>query len=184
MWKNWKILTACCCYCRIFLYRVFNRWPAHFCSITKSKLWLQHDLHCRLFDSELSATSWEIVASALKSDTSHFTLLDLSRNKNLRDSGVKLLCAGLESPNCTLQVLRSALGVLLWISIHTQHKVLKSCFLLFLCCKATCNFSNNVSSTYCKHQSLSWKILWRHVIIQCKCNNVIMAWDVTELFLD
>ncbi|CAI5670065.1 unnamed protein product [Oreochromis niloticus] len=59
----------------------------------------------RLTRCGLSETHCEVVASALKSNPSYLTELDMSLN-NLQDSAVKLLCAGLESPNCRLETLR------------------------------------------------------------------------------
>ncbi|XP_062278003.1 NACHT, LRR and PYD domains-containing protein 5-like isoform X4 [Scomber scombrus] len=62
--------------------------------------------NCRkavLSNCGLSETHCEVLASVLKSNP-HLTHLDLSDN-NLSDSSVKLLSAGLESPDCGLKTL-------------------------------------------------------------------------------
>uniref|UniRef100_A0A3P8QDC6 CARD domain-containing protein n=2 Tax=Astatotilapia calliptera TaxID=8154 RepID=A0A3P8QDC6_ASTCA len=73
--------------------------------------------HCVLSDAHC-----EVVASALKSNPSHLTELDMSKN-NLEDSGVKLLSAGLESPNCQLKTLRLKDC---WLSVNSCESLLSA----------------------------------------------------------
>uniref|UniRef100_A0A671VPL0 NACHT domain-containing protein n=1 Tax=Sparus aurata TaxID=8175 RepID=A0A671VPL0_SPAAU len=61
---------------------------------------------------QLSETHCEVIASALKSNPSHLTYLDLTGNNILNDSGVKLLCSGLESPNCRLETLNDLAAII------------------------------------------------------------------------
>uniref|UniRef100_A0A3B5L152 FISNA domain-containing protein n=1 Tax=Xiphophorus couchianus TaxID=32473 RepID=A0A3B5L152_9TELE len=59
----------------------------------------------RLLECSLTGIACAYLASALKSNPSPLTYLDMSGN-NLQDSGVKHLCAFMETPNCKLQKLR------------------------------------------------------------------------------
>ncbi|XP_045922908.1 NLR family CARD domain-containing protein 3-like isoform X2 [Micropterus dolomieu] len=60
----------------------------------------------RLYKCGFSEIHCEVVASALKSNPSYLRELHLSDNK-LQDSAVNLLSAGLDSPHCRLETLRS-----------------------------------------------------------------------------
>ncbi|XP_070297131.1 ribonuclease inhibitor [Salvelinus sp. IW2-2015] len=67
--------------------------------------------HCkletlRLSSCEVTEEGCASLVSALRSNPSHLRELDLSNN-DLKDSGVKLLSAGLGNPHCKLETLRS-----------------------------------------------------------------------------
>uniref|UniRef100_A0A3B3USJ7 FISNA domain-containing protein n=1 Tax=Poecilia latipinna TaxID=48699 RepID=A0A3B3USJ7_9TELE len=66
---------------------------------------VSRNLLFRLDGCNLSEKSCEVLASILSSKSSYLRELDLSNN-DLKDSGVRQLCAGLQSPHCKLEFLR------------------------------------------------------------------------------
>uniref|UniRef100_A0A3Q4GPP9 NACHT domain-containing protein n=1 Tax=Neolamprologus brichardi TaxID=32507 RepID=A0A3Q4GPP9_NEOBR len=106
-----------------------------------------------LTSCRLSETSCDSLVCALMSNPSHLTELDLSDNK-LQDSGVKLLCNFLESPDCQLEALRSEFSFILEMLTHLKPKIRFDCKICYL---SDLYFSFRLRS--CKLSSYSCSLL-------------------------
>ncbi|KAM9306596.1 NACHT, LRR and PYD domains-containing protein 12-like [Pholidichthys leucotaenia] len=116
----------------------------------------------------LSETHCEVVASALKSNPSHLTQLDMSRNWNLKDSGVKVLCSGLESPNCRLELL-SLVSALKSNPSYLRDLDLSTNQLQDSGVKQLCGF---LESPHCRLEALR---LWRCRLSEISCDYLVSA---------
>lgn len=79
----------------------FGSSTFHFCILESSR-----NLNLNL--CTLTEGSCEALATVLSSQSCSLRELDLSNN-DLEDSGVTLLSAGLQSPHCSLETLRSGI---------------------------------------------------------------------------
>ncbi|XP_014854526.1 PREDICTED: protein NLRC3-like isoform X2 [Poecilia mexicana] len=76
------------------------------------------------WDCSLSETSWTSLLSALKSNPTHLTELDLN-STNLGDSGLKEICGFLQTPGCRLKILKlkcCSLSETSWTSLFSALK--------------------------------------------------------------
>uniref|UniRef100_A0A3B5L3N4 NACHT LRR and PYD domain-containing protein n=1 Tax=Xiphophorus couchianus TaxID=32473 RepID=A0A3B5L3N4_9TELE len=91
----------------------------HVCEILESSV-------SKVKSLRLSETSCSSLVSALMSNPSHLTELDLSDNRLLKDSGVKELCGFLQNPECRVQRLELVHCSLSEISCSSLVSALKS----------------------------------------------------------
>ncbi|XP_062865949.1 NACHT, LRR and PYD domains-containing protein 12-like [Trichomycterus rosablanca] len=101
-----------------------------------------------LWNCDLTEKSCEVLSSVLSLNSSSLKHLNLNRNK-LKDSGVKLLSAGLENPHCKLEILE------LWECDLTE----KSCEVLSLVLSLNSSSLKHLNLSYNELKELGVKLL-------------------------
>uniref|UniRef100_A0A087Y0E1 NACHT LRR and PYD domain-containing protein n=1 Tax=Poecilia formosa TaxID=48698 RepID=A0A087Y0E1_POEFO len=142
-------------------------------------------------DCRLTETHCEVVAAALKSNPSHLAQLDLSKNYDLKDSGVKRLSAGLRSSNCRLETLRLECCSLSETSCAHLVSALNfnPSYLRELDLSDNCKLHDSgleklccfLQSPFCRLETLRQNRLFEHFFVSCFMFKIVLMFKIKIL---